>query len=77
MQVGLSTQKTAAIVQCKPMQHTDFAPINAISVLLTIALPVVVIGAIVAYQKHRTTILQQHIQRLNRVWQLDSSKNLF
>ncbi len=76
MQPGLSTQKTVTVTQHKPIQHTDVAPINAISVLLVLLLPVVVIGAIAGYRKRKATVLQQRIQRLNRLWQLDSSKNL-
>lgn len=76
MQSGLSTYKTVAIAQHKPTQRTDVAPINVINVLLTIALPIVVISAIAGYRKHRATVLRRQIQCLNRVWQLDSSKNL-
>ena len=76
MQVGFTAQKTITVTQHKPMQHTDVAPINAISVLLMIALPLVVISAIVAYQKHQATILRRRIQHLNHIWQLDSSQRL-
>jgi hypothetical protein len=76
MQAGLSTQKTVTTMQHNPTQHIDVVPLNTISVLLTIALPVIAIGAIVAYRKHRATVLRRQIQLLNQLWQLDTSKNL-
>ena len=76
MQVGLSTQKTVTTTQYNPTQQADVARSNAINGLIAIALPLVVIGAILAYQKHKSTVLQRRIQRLNRLWQLDTSKNL-
>ena len=58
------------------MQQADVAQSNTISGLLVILLPVLVICAIVAYRKQRVRVLQQRIQRLDHLWQLDSSKNL-
>ena len=76
MQVGFSTQRVVTAPQHNPIQHTDVGSINAISVSLAIALPIIVIGAIVTYRKRQTTILRRRIQHLNQLWQLDSSKNL-
>jgi hypothetical protein len=42
-----------------------------------IFLPIIVVCAIAGYRKHRAMVLQSQIQRLNRLWQLDSSQNLF
>jgi MFS-type transporter involved in bile tolerance (Atg22 family) len=76
MQAGLYSQKTVTTTQHNPTQHTDVAPINVISVSLTITLLVIVLGAIVAYRKHKARVLQQRIHRLNRLWKLDASKKL-
>lgn len=76
MQSGLSTYKTVTSTQHNSAHQADIARSNAIISSLTIALAVVVIGAIVTYRKHKATVLQRRMQRLNRLWQLDTSKNL-
>jgi hypothetical protein len=85
MQSGLSIYKTVPSTQHNPTQQADIAATNAIIgslandfvALSAIALPVVVLCAIAAYRKHKARVLQQRIHRLNQIWQLDSSKNLF
>ncbi len=48
---------------------------NTICVSLMIAFSVV-FCAIAGYRKHRARTLQRQVRLLNRLWQLDSSKNL-
>ena len=76
MQVGLIPQKTITSTQHHSMQQVNVAQSNTISGLLVVLFPVVVVCAIVTYRKQRARTLRQRIQRLNRLWQLDSSKNL-
>lgn len=71
-----STLKTGTFTQPSSTAQTDAALFNVIGGSLTIALPLVLSCAIVGYRKYQAVILQQQIQRLNRLWQLDSSKNL-
>jgi MFS-type transporter involved in bile tolerance (Atg22 family) len=73
MQSSLSTYKPITSTPHNLTQQADIARSNAISGLLVI-LFVVVVGAIVGYQKHRSTIMQQRIQHLNRIWQLDPKR---
>ena len=76
MQNSSSLHKTSTSTQPHPTQPSDVAATNALIGSLAIALPVVVICAIAAYRKHQSTLMQRRVQRLNRIWQLDSSKNL-
>ena len=76
MQSGLSTYKTVPSTQHNPTQQSDIAATNAIIGSLAIALPVVVLCAIAGYRKHQSMLMQRRVQRLNRIWQLDSSKKL-
>ncbi|NJO40764.1 MAG: hypothetical protein HC769_02555 [Cyanobacteria bacterium CRU_2_1] len=59
-----------------PTPQTDVARSNTIISSLAIVLPVVVVCAIVGYRKYRATILRRRIQRLNQLWQLESSQKL-
>jgi hypothetical protein len=76
MQGNSSTLKTVSSTHHNVAQQTHLAPINTISGLLAIALPVVVVCAIVGYRRHRARVIQWQIQRLNRLWQLDCSEKL-
>jgi hypothetical protein len=40
-----------------------------------VLLPVVLLCAIVGYRKHKTMVQKRRIHRLNRLWQLDASRN--
>lgn len=73
MQSSPSLLKAAPATQSNLTLKTDFARVNTINASLLIALPVVLICAIVAYRKYRTMILQRRIQRLNQLWHLDST----
>lgn len=76
MQGGLHIQRTVTSTQYNPTQQTDVVLSNTIGGLLLILLPVVVICAIAVHRKYRTTVVQRQIKLLNRLWQLDSNKNL-
>ena len=76
MQSYPGSLKTNTSTQPNPTLQPDFALSNTISGSLTIILPAIVICAIMGRRKYRTTILQRRIQRLNRLWQLDSNKKL-
>lgn len=76
MQSGLRTQKTITTTAHSHAQQADIARSDAISGLLVILIPVFVYCTIVGYRKYRTTLVQRHIQHLNRLWELDSSKKL-
>ncbi|HEY9729824.1 MAG TPA: hypothetical protein V6D50_25525 [Chroococcales cyanobacterium] len=76
MQGGLHTQRTVTSTQYNPTQQTDVLLSNPISGLVVILLPVVVVCAIAGHRKYRTTVVRQQIKFLNRLWQLDSNKNL-
>jgi len=58
-------------------QSTDSASTDLFTSWMAIAFPIFVVIAIVIYRKHQTRIRRQRIQRLKRIWQLDSSKTLF
>ncbi len=62
--------------QHHPTPPADVAATNAVIGVVAIALPIVLFCAIVAHRKHKATVMQQRIQRLNRLWQLDSSETL-
>lgn len=76
MQGNTSNYKTVTSTQYNSTQPTDIARSTAISGFFVILLPVVVIGAIVGYRKCKAMVLQQRINRLNRLWQIDSSQKL-
>ena len=77
MQTGSHISITVTPTQYNPTRSTDVALSNAISGILIIFFPTVVICAIVVYRrKHRATVRQRRIQHLHRLWQLDSSKKL-
>ena len=76
MQSAFYSQRTVPSPQYSPTQQADIARLNAINGLLVITLTLIVVGAIVGYRAHKATVLQRRVQRLNRIWQLDSSKNL-
>lgn len=76
MQSSLSAYKTITSPQYSSTQQADIAQANAIMASLVIALPIVVVCAIVGYRKYRATVMQQRIKRLNRLWQLDASHKL-
>jgi hypothetical protein len=76
MQGGLHLQRTIPSTQRNAVQQNDVALSNNISGLLVIALPIVVICTIVAYRKRKAIVLQRRIDRLHRIWQLDTSKKL-
>lgn len=69
LSTGTSTPPT-------PTPPADVALSNTISGLLVIVLPAVVVCTILVHRKCREMILQRRIQRLNRLWQLDSSRKL-
>lgn len=69
-------QKTIAITPHNLTQPTDIVRSQTISGLLVILLPIVMVSAIVGYRKHQATVMQQHIHRLNQIWQLDSTEQL-
>jgi len=76
MQSAFYSQRTVLSPPYSPTQQADMARLNSISGLLAIALPIIVIGAIVAYQKHKAIVLRRYVQYLNQLWQLDSSQKL-
>jgi hypothetical protein len=76
MQVIVSSPNTGTSIHPNPILQTDIVPSNTMSGLVAIAFPVIVIGAIVGYRKYRAAVVRQHIQHLNRLWQLDSSQEL-
>ena len=76
MQGSLSIQKAVISTPYNPTQQASVARSNAICQLLVILLPVVVLCAIVGHRKYQAMVLRWQIQRLNRIWQLDSSKKL-
>lgn len=76
MQSNLSTHRADISTQLNSTQATNITPVNALISSLMIAIPVVVITAVARYRKYRVMVIQKRIQRLNRLWQLDISKNL-
>lgn len=74
MQSRAYIQRTASAPH-HPIQPANLVPSIAMSGLL-IMLPVVVVSAVVSYRKYRSTVLQRRIQRLNRLWQLDTHRKL-
>jgi hypothetical protein len=70
------TVKIVTSTQPDSTPQPDLVLTNVVSGSLAIALPVVLICAIVGYQKHKAAVLRRRIQRLNRLWQLDSSEKL-
>jgi|GEM_PF-1010250 len=71
-----SLQRTGTSIEHNPTSQTNVPSIDPIGLALTIAFPVLVICAIVGYQKYRATVLRRQIKLLNRVWQLGSLKKL-
>lgn len=71
-----STLKTGTSTKPNSTSQTDAALFNVMGGLLAIALPLILVCAIVGYRKYRAKILRQRVQRLNRQWQLGSSKEL-
>lgn len=76
MQSGSYRQHTIPAVPHYSTQQTAIDRANTISGLVVIILPVVVVCAILGCRKRRAIVLRQRIQHLNRLWHLDSSKNL-
>ncbi len=76
MQNSSSIHKTSTSTQHTLVQPTDVAATNALIGSLAIALPIAVLCAIVGRRKYQSTLMQRRVQRLNRIWELDSSKNL-
>jgi len=76
MRSSSSVQSTASSAPHNLVPPKDLKATESIIIILTIAVPVVVLGAIRCYQKHQTTRMQQRIQYLNYLWQLNSSENL-
>ncbi|KAM3098067.1 hypothetical protein ACKFKG_06490 [Phormidesmis sp. 146-35] len=77
MQGSLSTYKIIVpSTQHHSVQPTNVAAVNVVLGSLAIAFPIVVGCAIVSYRTHRAMVVRRQIQRLNRIWQLDSSNNL-
>lgn len=76
MHNSLSTYKTISTTPYNSIQQANIAQAQAISGLLVILLPAVMVCAIVGHRKRKGIVLQQQIQRLNQIWQLDSSKKL-
>lgn len=76
MQGGACTFKPVTSMQHNSTQHTNVALIDIFSVMMAIAFPAVAIVAVVSYRKQRAKVLRQRIQRLNRLWQLDSKPKL-
>jgi hypothetical protein len=76
MQGGLYLQRTITSTPYHPIQQATATRSQVISGLLVILIPVVVVCAIASYRKHKAVVLQRRIQRLNWLWQLDSSKSL-
>jgi len=70
-----SVQSTSTSVQHNPTSQINVG-VNPVGVALTIALPVVVICAIVGYRKYRATVLRRRVKLLNQIWQLDALKKL-
>lgn len=76
MQSNLDFLRIISPMPYNPVQQTNMTRSQASIGLLAILLPVVVVCAIMGYQQHQAWVLQQRIQRLNRIWRLNSSKNL-
>jgi hypothetical protein len=76
MQSG-SFQRTISSTAYSPTAQTAGVLSPAVNGLLAIALPVMMLCAMVGYRKCQAAVLQRRIKYLNRLWQLDSSKNPF
>ncbi|MDX2230241.1 MAG: hypothetical protein NW220_11430 [Leptolyngbyaceae cyanobacterium bins.349] len=77
MPTNLRIYKTVPSTPNLTYQQTVEARSQIISGLLVILVPLVVVGAIVSYRKHRAMVMRHRIHRLNRLWQLNSSKSSF
>jgi hypothetical protein len=73
---GGSIQKTVVPTPYSPAQQADIDRSQVTSGLLVILIPIVIVCAIMGDRTHKAKVLQQRIHRLNRIWQLDSSKKL-
>lgn len=76
MRGSSSYQRTITSTQQNSTQQAEVGRSQAISSLLVILVPIVIVCAIVSYRKYKATVMQQRIQCLNQLWQLDSSKRL-
>jgi hypothetical protein len=76
MHNNLYIQESATSTTHLSTQKADIAHSNTVSGLLAILLPTVALGAIAIYRKHQARMMRQQIQRLNRIWQLNSSETL-
>jgi hypothetical protein len=71
-----SSHRTITSTQHNLTQNADTTQANTINAVLVLLFPVVIICTIASYRKYRAIVMQRQIQRLNRLWQLDSSKKL-
>jgi hypothetical protein len=76
MSSGSYRYKTITSTQHNLAQKTDIARVNAVSELLLLLFPVMIICAIAGYRRYRSLTLQRQINVLNRLLQLDCDKNL-
>jgi hypothetical protein len=79
MEPNFSTHDLVTVMQHRSTPQMNFGLTDTICLSLAIALPAAVIVAIVGYRKYEAKIMRQRlerIQRLNRIWQLDSGKSL-
>jgi hypothetical protein len=76
MHHNLYIQESATSTTHPSTQQADIAHSNIVSGLLAILFPIVALGAIAICRKHQARLMRQRIQRLNQIWQLNSSETL-
>ena len=76
MRSGSNSQQTVVSTQSSLAQATHFSETNVLISSLAIALPIVVVCAVLRQRNHRATVMRQRIKLLNRLWQLNSNPKL-